>query len=194
MTSQQNLWDRLYKQNKNLWKKDSNLPKIFKNKKVLELGCGNGKTLKSIISQKPSSVSAIDFSQEAVKQAQVSFPNAIILKSDVTNLPFEENSFDLIVCHYILNNLKKEEQVLAVSEINRVLKSQGRVVFEDFAVGDFRQEKSNNKEIKCHFFSLEELKLLFKDFSNIKLKIIKSKPIHKKPNLERALISGIITK
>lgn len=202
---QEKYWDEVYRLG-NSWKKETlNLPKIFKSKKVLELGVGNGKTLKSILRQKPKMVCAIDISGEAIKMAKNLYEkeSVDILKSDVTKLPFEDNSFDIVVCYYVLNNLNESDCKKAILEIYRVLNKNGIVVFEDFSVGDFREtegklkfkhtiEKKNG--ISCHFFQIGELKELFNIFSKINLENKISSPIKSKNNIKRILINGIIVK
>ncbi|MDP1695791.1 MAG: class I SAM-dependent methyltransferase [archaeon] len=201
MNNQQKLWDKEYQQHKIKWHKDTQtLPKILKNKVILELGIGNGKTLRSILKQNPKEVTAIDFSKEAIVQAKKEFSRTKFIKSDIIKMPFPKEYFDIVVCYYILNNLSKKEIKEAVKEIKRVLKTNGKILFEDFAVGDFREtikipshtiQKKNG--IICHFFTIIELKTLFKNFSKINLKEKISKPIAYK-NLKRKIISGAITK
>lgn len=207
MKNQEALWDLEYKTKKNLWSKETHqLPITLKGKKVLEIGVGNGKTLLSILKQKPKEVVCIDFSKEAVKLCKKEFNNAknlTFFRADVTNLPFDLNSFDVIICYYVLNNLIEKERIKAISEINRVLNKKGLLLFEDFAFGDFRQD-SEKKEIELntiqkengiisHFFTEKEIKTLFSIFSSVKYKNIIFNPIKGK-NLKRKIISLIAKK
>lgn len=208
MKSQENIWNEEYKNNKNKWRKETiNFPKIKKNSRVLELGVGNGKTLKSILMQKPKEITAIDFSQEAINQiiSNKNFQKVNFLKSNIKKLPFKEKTFDIIVCYYVLNNLLKKERIQAVNEMFRILNQQGQILFQDFSVDDFRQREKLNKILEknttqnksgliCHFFTKTELKILFKNFSKINITLKISKPIIHKPNLKRKIISGIIIK
>ena len=117
-------------------------------------------------------------------------------------MPFNNNSFDLIVCYYLLNNLKEKDKVKAINEMKRVLNSKGKIFFQDFSKGDFRQkgriiEKhtiQNKSGIICHFFTEVEIKRLFKDFSEIKTEIKETRPITHKSELKRKIISAVITK
>jgi SAM-dependent methyltransferase len=45
------------------------------------------------------------------------------VKMDVHQIPFEENSFDVVFCNHVLEHV--EDDILACSEINRVLKNDG---------------------------------------------------------------------
>jgi ubiquinone/menaquinone biosynthesis C-methylase UbiE len=205
MKSQESIWDKLY--HKNLrWKKEANdLPNLLKGKSVLELGVGNGKTLISILKQKPKLVTAVDFSQEALDQVKDSIPSQGItyLKADLTQLPFNDE-FDVIVCHYVLDNLLEPGRKEAIIQMSKSLKQGGIILFEDFAVGDFR-EKEGIKDIEshtferndgliCHFFVKKELESLFKSFKDIKISEKSLRPIRLNTKLERRLISAIIRK
>jgi ubiquinone/menaquinone biosynthesis C-methylase UbiE len=205
--NQKEAWNETYRGNKNKWKmKTTSMPNILKGKIVLELGAGNGKTLQAILKQKPLSVTAIDFSEEAVKESSQRFieDNIIIIKADATALPFKDEEFDVVVCYYILNNLLVNERKEAIEGIYRVLKRKGRVLFEDFASGDFREKEDkelvekhtikNKNEIICHFFDVNELKKLFEDFKSTKFTEKTSTPITHKSELKRKIISGIINK
>lgn len=198
------IWDKIYE--KHEWRKETRtLPKLLKGKKILELGVGNGKTLIAIHRQNPEEIYAIDFSNRAIEICKEKFAHDDIKfeKMDVLDLKFEDNSFDAIVCYYVLNNLSKSERIKAVSEIYRVLKPEGIVLFEDFAVGDFRFKKGGNligentlikaNGLICHFFESNEIKALFKDFSKVKLEIKETKPL-RGMDYTRMLINAIIRK
>jgi len=204
--SQEQIWDKEYRDNKNKWKKETlSLPKLLKNKLVLELGVGNGKTLYPILRQKPKSITAIDFSEEAINISKSAFRREKItfLKADVKKLPFPDKEFDVVVCYYVLNNLKKLERKKAVKEIHRVLKNKGIVLFQDFHVGDFRQ--SNGKSIEkntllkkngiiCHFFDEKEIKELFGAFAKLKIKNKKLNILKGKPSVCRKIAVGVVRK
>jgi len=203
MVNQKKVWNTLYKEKRILWKKEtSNLPKILKGKKVLELGVGNGKTLISILKQKPKQVIAIDFSDEVVEFHLKKFPQVQIIQEDIKNLPFKDKEFDAIVCYFVLDSLLQWEIELAVAEIFRVLKKKCKVLFCDFAAGDFRQdgkELETNTMLKkngliCHFFTKKEVKKLFKKFNMLKIEEKTSCPISHKKHLVRKLVQGIFEK
>ena len=83
---QERIWDELYSSNLS-WKKETlELPNLLKNKNVLELGVGNGKTLASILRQKPSSIIAIDFSQKSIDLCKNQFKNQKNLTLKKANL------------------------------------------------------------------------------------------------------------
>src|SRR4051812_7161786 len=108
MIDQESVWDGQYRQSQQKWKLTTKtLPNVLKGKAVLELGVGNGKTLNAILRQKPTGVAAMDFSEEAIRQCKRSFAGQDVkfVKANVTDLPYADNEFDVIVCYYVLNNL-----------------------------------------------------------------------------------------
>ena len=207
MKNQKSIWNKEYKANITKWHKETvSLPEISKNSLVLELGVGNGKTLKAILKQKPKEVVAIDFSIQAIEISKSNkiFKSVKFIKSDVKSLPFKNNHFDTVVCYYILNNMTKKDRQIAVNEIYRVLKPKGNLIFEDFAVVDFRQKDTqktvetntiqNKKGIICHFFKKTEIVLLFHNFSKIKITLKTTHPITHKPTLKRKIIQARLIK
>jgi len=207
MENQESVWDKEYRENADKWHRETQyLPLAFRGRKVLEIGVGNGKTLRGIMKQEPKEVTAIDISSEALSQVKNSFHDKRIelIKASVTALPFKDNEFDVVVCYYTLNNLLERERQKAAGEIYRVLAKKGKLIFEDFSVGDFREEEKDNEIIEehtienksgiiCHFFTSKEVQGLFKSFHTIKLNKKVFFPIAH-ANLRRKLITGILTK
>jgi len=206
MKHQEKMWDKIYQDEGDKWNKESlSLPNVLRNKSVLELGVGNGKTLKAILRQKPKEVIAIDFSKGAIELCKRKFDKIgcfKLIEGDVRDMPFEDDYFDYIICYYILNNLLEKDRKKAVVEIFRVLKKNGKVLFEDFAEGDFREKgeviekntRFKKNGLMCHFFSEIELKKLFNECSSFKAKIKVSRPIKGKPHLIRRIFLAEIKK
>ena len=203
MKEQKRLWDLEYKNNENKWNRETrSIPAVLKGKKVLELGVGNGKTLRAILKLKPERVVAVDFSEEAIKICKDGFDGVKFVNGDVKKLPFADSSFDIVVCYYILDNLLEKDRKKAVKEIYRVLNKEGKVLFEDFAVGDFRDMgrkiEKNTREKKngliCHFFDVPELKKLFGGFSRVDVKKKEFSPFSKSCGIKRKIVSGIVIK
>ena len=187
--SQEKIWDELYGSNLKWNKETVTLPKELKGKVVLELGVGNGKTLISILKQKPKKVYAIDFSAKAIEKSQEIFGDAAtFVKADAKKLPFENDSFDVVAVYYVLNNSMKKDRERIIKEILRVLKMGGLCLFEDFSINDFRNKGIKHvdkntiikkNKIECHFFDKKEVRNLFEDFSSIKIKTFRFNPVRK---------------
>ncbi|HKM42096.1 MAG TPA: class I SAM-dependent methyltransferase [Methanocorpusculum sp.] len=137
------------------------LPKISETALILETGCGNGKTLRSL---GPNAI-GIDISETAVNLAGAS---AIV--GDICYLPFKDAVFDIIFCWHVLGHLPAVCRRTAADELIRVLKPGGVLYFKDFSRNDYRYGKGIEVEpdsflrgdgIVTHYFECEELVPLF---------------------------------
>lgn len=95
---------------------------------LLEVGCGNGYLL-SRIRERFSLLHlvGIDYSLEMVSLAQSrDISQCEVKQSDVKQMPFPSNSFDVVVGERcIINLMDRNDQAFALSEIARVLKPSG---------------------------------------------------------------------
>jgi len=72
--------------------KNYNKEKMLDN--ILDCGCGEGHLLKKLQGRKYG----IDLSVTAIKRAKEKNPDAKFLKSNIIDLPFEDNFFDIVIC------------------------------------------------------------------------------------------------
>jgi len=88
----------------------------LKPKKVLDVGCGRGPYL---VALKEFEVECygIDKSEEAIEASLV--PNLVTL-GDIKQIPYPDNSFDLVICIDVLEHLNLEEIPIAIKELIRV--------------------------------------------------------------------------
>jgi SAM-dependent methyltransferase len=86
------------------------------------------------LAQKNSNIVGIDISQEIVNRAQINAANHGYNASryqcaDVRQLPFEDNSFDLIISDSTLDHFQAEADIItAIKELARVLQSGGTII------------------------------------------------------------------
>lgn len=201
MKNQERIWDDLYEL-KLTWHYESQFDGNVKGKRVLEIGVGTGKTLRALINKDAAMIIAIDTSTRAVNECKTLENYKVkILKADVLDMPFKDGEFDVIVCNYILNNLVEKDRKKAVKEIKRVLAKSGKIYFEDFAIGDLREEKGKKIEkntfekengLICHFFADEEINDLFDKIGSVSIKTKTFKPF-RAMNKERKIISAVVS-
>ena len=93
------------------------------NSRILDIGCGKGFLLFEITQiLHGCTVHGVDVSQYAIDNAKEEIRNNIV-HSSATKLPFDANSFDLVISINTLHNLLSFELESALREINRVSKS-----------------------------------------------------------------------
>ena len=175
MKDQRDAWDSFYSGNRRPWRGVSDIGDVpFPNGgKVLEVGCGNGKTVLAL-SKKGFRVTGVDFSRKAIDMCRETIPTAgDFVCTSVTNLPFEDSSFDGVVAFHVLEHLTADEMTEAVDELSRILAPGSHLLLRCFAKGDMRSEKGTEIDdssvirgngIFYHYYSEEELKKSFQSF------------------------------
>jgi len=104
--------------------------------KVLEVGCGVGNNL-WCVAREGFNVTGIDASPIAIDTARARLDReglkAELLVGPFHPLPFNDNSFDLVIDRSAINCVSLAEGKIAVSEVRRVLKPGGRFFFNPFS-------------------------------------------------------------
>jgi len=107
------------------------LCQIGKDKHVLEIGCGTGRTACLLTKKHDCTVVAIDISEkmldwskERAREERVESKIAFRV-ADATNLPFEDNTFDAVICESVLAFVRNKQK--AIDECVRVTKTGGYV-------------------------------------------------------------------
>lgn len=88
---------------------------------ILDAGCGEGFTLDRLSKAKiGGSLIGADRSRTALNLGKELFPSLNLAQADIYNLPFKDNSLDLIVCTEVLEHVKNPR--MALRELLRVSK------------------------------------------------------------------------
>ncbi len=88
---------------------------------VLDIGCGQGFLLQKVRSlSSPANLFGVDISDKLCSLAAANNPSATIRRADAEALPFEDNTFDIVLMTEVLEHLLDYDK--AVSEASRVLK------------------------------------------------------------------------
>lgn len=103
----------------------------LKDKKVLDVGCGGGQYMEYFLNKNAKAI-GIDYSEKMIEMAKTYLDNRkkdrkkfsySLIKANAQNIPFRDNTFDLVVGVGLLEYLSRPEK--ALSEIHRVLKKGG---------------------------------------------------------------------
>ena len=136
-------WNELYRSQRRTWRGVTDLGDLPfpAGSRILEVGCGNGKTM-AALKDAGYSVTGIDFSSEAVKACrELLGDNAEVTCASVTDMPFEDGVFDGAVMFHVLENIDVPDIQSAVSELRRVLRPGAYVSVKVFSEDDMRSGK-----------------------------------------------------
>jgi ubiquinone/menaquinone biosynthesis C-methylase UbiE len=104
------------------------LLKSLSNGITLDAGCGTGR-YSSYLQSIGHKVTGVDLSKEMLLQAKGRNNNVNYIQGDLTKLPLESGSFDLVICSLALTHFQRLGQV--VSELSRVVRKGGTVIISD---------------------------------------------------------------
>ena len=93
-------------------------------RRTLDLGCGEGRVARDLAAR-GHSVAGIDASPTLVELARAADPDGEYLVGDAAALPFDDESFDLVIAYNVLMDV--EDMAGAVREAARVLEPGGRL-------------------------------------------------------------------
>ena len=98
-----------------------------KNKLVLDAGCGSGRFTHFFLNE-DATVISVDTSKKVLKILTEKNNDVKAINADIFNLPFKNDSFDVIVCSEVLTHLHEYKRPLA--EFKRILKSDGIIAID----------------------------------------------------------------
>lgn len=124
---------------------------------LLEVGCGRGSHLieSAQWGANPRDLAGIDLLDNRIKDARKFLPGADIRCGDAQNLPWDNNSFDVVTQFTVFTSiLDPRVKKTIASEMFRVLKPNGLILWYDF-----RYNNPRNKNVKG--IEAQEIQSLF---------------------------------
>jgi len=152
------------------------ISKKAKKKIVLDYGCGVGNITQKIARFNPKKLVGIDISDISINKAIINAKNLNLqieyLVDNCESTKLKENTFDLVFGSGILHHLNIEK---SISEINRVLKINGEMVFleplgNNPLINLYRKLTPNSRSIDEHPFIEKDFNLINSLFKNINIK------------------------
>ena len=140
---------------------------------ILDLGCGTGELLYQIQQIYHSKdLTGIDISDKMIDMAnKKKINNAHFVIGDTEDLPFKNNTFDIVICNDSFHHYPAPEKVL--DETYRVLKDSGIIIIGDcwqplFARQLMNMYMKHSKEGDVKIYSKKEMiHLLLRKFHNV---------------------------
>lgn len=139
------------------FKKIADYLPIQDNLQLLDIACGPGNLLLEINKKSPKAkITGLDIDPKILKiaaQKTKDIQNIKLVKASATELPFKDNSFDLVTSTLAFHHLDLKQKQKAFSEIKRILKPGG-----SFWLYDFSKPSSITGKILASFYKhLEEI-------------------------------------
>lgn len=164
MTDQVRAWDAEYRAHGRMWRGPGDIDDIIKylpqGGRVLDLGCGNGKTLKAL-ERAGYDVVGMDFSIGGLSQIN---DNPSLLLSDIRHLPLKQG-FEGVVAYHVLENIIPDEIRTVMDEIWSTLLPGGYLFLKVFTTEDMRaKKKTRGAGIRYHYYDLDEVRDLLKGY------------------------------
>jgi ubiquinone/menaquinone biosynthesis C-methylase UbiE len=106
--------------------------------RVLDVGCGSGDQVFHYM-QKGAIATGVDRNPNMIKLAERNsrkrgFNGATFHVAGAMNLPFPDDFFDIVSVSLALHEMERDERTIVVSEMKRVVKKKGILMFIDFSV------------------------------------------------------------
>jgi SAM-dependent methyltransferase len=96
---------------------------------VLDLGCGSGKPITSVLIQEGLNVYAIDAAPSMVEAFRHNFPHVPIVCESVADSRFFERTFDGVVAWGLMFLLEPDDQRRLIQRLVEILVTGGRLLF-----------------------------------------------------------------
>jgi len=138
------------------------LEHITNNAKVLDVGSGSGRNIETVL-LKTKDVFGIDNDPKAIKDSLAKFSNTLnvkIIQSDATELPFEDNTFDIAILMIVIGSLDNKK-IPVLKEIQRVLKQDGKLILSSYSEDAFEERMKIYKQVNAPIEKIEGTKVVF---------------------------------
>jgi demethylmenaquinone methyltransferase/2-methoxy-6-polyprenyl-1,4-benzoquinol methylase len=98
---------------------------------ILDLCCGSGQATAFLV-KLSQNVTGLDASPLSLQRAKNNVPNATYVEAFAENMPFADNSFDVVHTSAALHEMQPEQLRKIIQEVYRVLKPGGVFTLVDF--------------------------------------------------------------
>lgn len=99
---------------------------------LLDVGCGTGPMIELLVSKYPEKhYTGADITPKMIEVANAKhLPNTIFQVADSENLPYEENSFDAVICANSFHHYPNPQKFF--DGVHKILKPGGRLILRDY--------------------------------------------------------------
>lgn len=137
---------------------------IGRNAEVLDIGIGTG-NLADRIQRRGCRVTGIDQSREMLNIVKGKLPHIKVRLGEFLKIPFENGTFDVIVSTYAFHHLTDDEKSVAIEEMLRVLKRDGKIVIGDMMF----ENQASRRDILSSASEVQRIEIEDEYYSDIQM-------------------------
>ena len=125
---------------------------VSREKVVLDVGCGYGRTLNELYNLGYENLIGIDFSEKMIERGKRQYPYLDLRVKDEEILDIEDKSIDCVILFAVLTCIiNDDEQRKLINEIYRVLKPGGILYINDFLLNFDERNLERYKKYESKF-------------------------------------------
>ncbi len=130
--------------------------------RILDYGCGYGRTLAELSRAGYTRVVGTDFSEAMLGRARREVPGSVLVRNDGSALPFKSESIEAVLLFAVLTCIPDDnDQRVVLTEVERVLRPGGLLYISDLLVNDDLRNREryerDAEKYKCYgVFELPE--------------------------------------
>lgn len=149
-------------------------------KNILEIGSGEGANL-FYLKKYFTDLTGLDISQEKLAIARREIPQAKFLEGEAKKLPFQDNTFDVVLMRDVLHHLGGQNQkIMAIQGMKRVCRQEGKIVIVEpnvLNIINFFQMLLQKEEKGIRESKVKEIKKILSESGLNNFKIEYSEPL-----------------
>lgn len=124
---------------------------VSRKSKILDVGCGYGRTLNELHKWGFKNLFGVDFSQGMINRGKKLYPH-LDMKKSKGKLPFDDDTFDSVLLLALLTCIIEDEnQKKLMIEIQRVLKDEGILYINDFIINEDQRNTERYNKYKDNY-------------------------------------------
>ncbi len=122
--------------------------------KILDFGCGYGRTLNTLYNSAYKNTIGTDYSEELIKKGYKLFPHLNLKFKKGIPTDFDTGSFDMVILFAVLTCIIDDDyQNKLFIEIERILKPKGFIYINDFLINTDERNQRRYKEFESKYNS-----------------------------------------